>query len=125
MKNQWKLITVIVLLLIIIIFAVMNVEQVPVNFGFGEIVAPLILIIFISLMLGSLITLLVSTITTSREHKEMKSLRQKINQQEQQTQDAVKRVRNEYEAKIRALEEALSEKEQQKLPEQESTEMEY
>ena len=59
MKNQWRLIVSIVLVLIIILFSVLNVDNVPINFGFGQVVAPLIIVIVISLLLGSVLTVLV------------------------------------------------------------------
>ena len=111
MKNQWRLIAGIIVLFIIIVFAVLNVDDVPVNFGFGEVIAPLIIIIFISLLLGSLLTLLVSTVATGHRNKELKTLRGKVNQQEEQSQEAIKRVRTQYEERIQALEESLAAKE--------------
>ncbi|MDE1547902.1 lipopolysaccharide assembly protein LapA domain-containing protein [Jeotgalibaca caeni] len=111
MKNQWRLIAGIIVLFIIIVFAVLNVDDVPVNFGFGEVIAPLIIIIFISLLLGSLLTLLVSTVATGHRNKELKTLRGKVNQQEEQSQEAIKRVRTQYEERIQALQESLAAKE--------------
>ena len=45
MKNQWRVILGLVLVLIVVIFAVLNNQAVPVNFGFTKISGPLILII--------------------------------------------------------------------------------
>ena len=112
MKNQWRLIIIIVLLLFIITFAILNGEQVPINFGFAEVAAPIIIIIFISLLLGSILTLLVSTISTNRNRKELKTLRQQVAQQEQELKEAITRVRTEYESRIQGFEENMSQKDQ-------------
>ncbi len=111
MKNQWRLIVGIVLVLIIIMFSVLNVESVPVNFGFGEVIAPLIIIIVISLLLGSVLTLIVSTTSTAHTKKEMKGLRRQVDDHEKQLKESVSRVREEYEAKLTKNEELLIAKE--------------
>lgn len=53
MKNQWRVILGLVLVLIVVIFAVLNNQAVPVNFGFTKISGPLILIILGSAIIGS------------------------------------------------------------------------
>jgi uncharacterized integral membrane protein len=60
MKNQWRLVAGIILIIIIVLFAVFNVDSVPVNFGFAVLDGPLIIVILVSLLMGSLITLLVT-----------------------------------------------------------------
>ena len=47
MKNQWRLVVGIILILVIVIFAILNIEVVPINFGFTQLNRPLIIIIFI------------------------------------------------------------------------------
>ncbi|MDA5387081.1 LapA family protein [Loigolactobacillus backii] len=72
MKNQWRLILILLLVLIIVSFAVINVAPVVVNFGFGTTKWPLILVILVALLLGALITVLVSTTNSlgaRRQHK--------------------------------------------------------
>ncbi|WP_125980344.1 LapA family protein [Loigolactobacillus iwatensis] len=72
MKNQWRLILILLLVLIIVSFAVLNVAPVVVNFGFGTTKWPLILVIIVALLLGALITVLVSTTNSlgvRRQHK--------------------------------------------------------
>ena len=46
MKNQWRLVVGIILILLIVIFAILNIEVVPINFGFTQLNSPLIIIIF-------------------------------------------------------------------------------
>lgn len=110
MKNQWRLVAGIVLILIILLFAVMNVADVPVNFGFAVVNGPLIIVIFVSLLMGSLITLLVATASTNHSRKEVKELRQKLAQQEETVAQAVDQTKAEYEAEIAELRETISQK---------------
>ncbi|NIK11269.1 LapA family protein [Alkalibacillus almallahensis] len=55
MKQQTMIILSIIFTLIIAIFAVINVESVPVDFLFTQTEAPLILVILISVLLGALV----------------------------------------------------------------------
>lgn len=111
MKNQWRLILVIILMIIISIFAILNVDNVPVNFGFANVAAPLIIIIFVSLLLGSLLTLLVSTITNVHNKKELKTLRSEIEKLETKSDYTKQEVMAEYNEKITQLEETIISKE--------------
>lgn len=110
MKNQWRLVAGILLILLIITFAVINVESVPVNFGFGKVTAPLIIIIFVSLLFGSLLTLLVSTTSSARNHKELRSMKQLVSQKDVQKEEAITHTKAEYEEKITILENNLVQK---------------
>ena len=74
MKNQWRVILGLVLVLIVVIFAVLNNQAVPVNFGFTKISGPLILIILGSAIIGALVGLLTSTTTIWNQRKELKEL---------------------------------------------------
>lgn len=108
MKNQWRLVLIIVLMTIISVFAVLNVESVPVSFGFTTFAAPLIIIIFVSLLLGALLTLLVSTMASVHRKKELKTLRAEISQLESQSSQLRDEIKTEYTEKITALEETIS-----------------
>ena len=63
-----------VLVLIVVIFAVLNNQAVPVNFGFTKISGPLILIILGSAIIGALVGLLTSTTTIWNQRKELKAV---------------------------------------------------
>lgn len=56
MKFQWSLLIGLVFAVIVAIFAVVNVDSVPVNYVFGSAEWPLILIILGSALLGALIS---------------------------------------------------------------------
>lgn len=72
MKRQWSMIGAIVLFLLVAILSVLNVERVPINFGFAEFEWPLILIIFVSVLLGALIATLLSTFKIYKDQKKEK-----------------------------------------------------
>lgn len=61
MKKQGRLITVLLLALIVVIFAVLNVAPVAINFGFAHVKWPLIIVIIVSLLIGAIITFLAAT----------------------------------------------------------------
>lgn len=72
MKRQWSMIGAIILFLLVAILSVLNVEKVPINFGFAEFEWPLILIIFVSVLLGALIATLLSTFKIYKDQRKEK-----------------------------------------------------
>ncbi|WP_461224108.1 LapA family protein [Lacticaseibacillus suihuaensis] len=74
MKNQQRLIVGLVIALIVIIFALLNGQPVAVNFFGAAFKWPLIVVIVVSLLLGALVTLLVSTASLAKTKKEMAAL---------------------------------------------------
>jgi len=56
MKFQWSLLIALIFAVIVAIFAVVNVEDVPVNYVFGTAQWPLILVILVSALLGALVS---------------------------------------------------------------------
>lgn len=56
MKFQWSLLVALIFAVIVAIFAVVNVDDVPVNYVFGTAQLPLILVILGSALLGALIS---------------------------------------------------------------------
>lgn len=79
MKNQWRVVLGIVLILLIVLFAVANNMTVPVNFGFAKISGPLILIIIGSAFIGAIIVSLVSTSAIMQQKKQIKQLKKELN----------------------------------------------
>ncbi|EXJ24155.1 hypothetical protein ADIAL_0286 [Alkalibacterium sp. AK22] len=73
MKRQWSMIGAILLFLIVAVLSVLNVDPVPINFGFAVVEWPLIIVIFVSVLLGAFIATLLSTFKIykdQRQHKE-------------------------------------------------------
>ncbi|RKL68569.1 hypothetical protein CR203_00505 [Salipaludibacillus neizhouensis] len=76
MKGQWGLITSIIFILIISIFAVLNVDPVQVNFGFlGQAEWPLVIVIIASVLMGGLIVGSVGIFKMYRLQSEIKRLK--------------------------------------------------
>ncbi|MCC5894910.1 MAG: DUF1049 domain-containing protein [Alkalibacterium sp.] len=76
MKRQWSMVGAIVLFLVVAYLSVLNVDPVPMNFGFTTVEWPLIIIIFVSVLLGALIATLLSTFKVYKDHnKERKEKR--------------------------------------------------
>ena len=107
MKNQWRVVIGLVLVLIVVIFAVLNNQTVPVSFGFAKISGPLILIILGSAIVGALIGLLTSTTTMWKQKKHVKELQKDIeiykNDTDNLAQEEVEKVKRSYENQLAEL----------------------
>ncbi|KRK89060.1 LapA family protein [Lentilactobacillus sunkii] len=84
MKKQISTIISIILVIVIAIFALMNFESVEVNFGFTSLKVPLVLLIFISLLIGALIIFLFSSTQNVKKNRQYKQL--ETDSQEKQDQ---------------------------------------
>jgi len=109
-KNQWRLVAGIILIIIIVLFAVFNVDSVPVNFGFAVVDGPLIIVILVSLLMGSLITLLVATGSATKKNKEFKQMRAEIDTKGKEIQKAVDATKVGYEQQLADLRAQLTQK---------------
>ncbi len=78
MKKQWTMVGAIVLLLIAVIFSWMNSQAVTVNFGFTKVTMPLVVILVISILIGALIVVLLSTSANWKQKREIKSLKKQL-----------------------------------------------
>ena len=109
MKKQWGTVLAIILVLLIALFAVLNVADVPVNFGFALVTWPLIMVILGSLFIGALITVLIATSTAYRTKKKIKNYEYDLSNAEETKQQELKQVREEYEHKITEKDEKIIE----------------
>ncbi|MGO2961859.1 MAG: lipopolysaccharide assembly protein LapA domain-containing protein [Carnobacterium maltaromaticum] len=100
MKNQWRLVVGIILVLIIVLFAIFNVDVVPVNFGFIKVDWPLIMIILGSLFIGAIATVLVSTSSSIQVKKELKKVKKELDDKDNQTKEQLSKVQAEYEQEL-------------------------
>lgn len=107
MKNQWRVFIGLFLVLIVVIFAVMNNQQVPVNFGFAKITGPLIMIILGSAIIGAIVGLIASTSTMWQQKKEIKKLEKDTemykNEASKLASEATDKVKREYENQLAEL----------------------
>ncbi|NOV00832.1 LapA family protein [Paenibacillus planticolens] len=78
MKMQWILICALLFALITAVFAVVNVEQVQVNFIFAQTSTPLILVILTSTLLGGLIVGLFGMVRQYKLHRKVKQLEKQL-----------------------------------------------
>lgn len=78
MKGQWGLIVGIIVVLVIAIFAVINVDTVEVNYMFGQAEWPLVLIIIGSVLMGGIIVGSVGMFKIHQQTKEIKKLEAKL-----------------------------------------------
>ncbi|MCR6106198.1 DUF1049 domain-containing protein [Salipaludibacillus agaradhaerens] len=75
MRGQWGLISGLIFVLLIAIFAVINVEAVRVNYLFGTADWPLILVILVSVLMGGLIVGSVGIFKVYQLQQEIKRLK--------------------------------------------------
>lgn len=78
MKKQWKVIVGFLLVLLIVLFAVLNSQDVPVSFGFSSFNSPLIIVIIGSALIGALVVFLTSSANLFQQRKQIKQLEQQV-----------------------------------------------
>lgn len=83
MKKQVTTIISIVLIILIAIFAMLNLEKVNVSFGFTSVEMPLILLILFCLLIGALIIFLFSSTQNIRKNREYRDLQRESDEHQQ------------------------------------------
>ncbi|AQU79082.1 LapA family protein [Planococcus faecalis] len=78
MKLQWLLLIGLIFAVIIAVFAVVNVEDVPVNYVFGEAEWPLILVILASALLGFLLSSVLAIMRNYQLQRKIKVLQKEV-----------------------------------------------
>lgn len=78
MKKQWNTILILLFSLLIVIFSVLNVESVDVNFGFQTLNIPLVVVIIGSLSIGVLMTVIISATSLLQNNSKYKKLEKEI-----------------------------------------------
>ena len=78
MKKQWSIVLLIALILVVVIFSVLNVDPVAINFGFDTFAVPLVIVIIATLLIGVLIAAVFSTSILLRNKSEQKKLNRQI-----------------------------------------------
>ena len=109
MKNQWRLVVGIILVLIVALFAILNVSEVPVNFGFTKVEWPLIMVILGSLFVGAIAAVLVSTGSSMQLKKQVKQQGKELTTFDQKVAERTESLKAEYENKLAEKEIALVE----------------
>ena len=78
LKTQWLLLLALVFAIIIAVFSVVNVDDVPVNYVFGEAEFPLILVILASALLGALMSGVVAIARSYTLQRKVKALQKEM-----------------------------------------------
>lgn len=110
MKKQWGTILALILIVIVALFAVINVESVPVSFGFAVVAWPLIMVILGSVFIGALVTVLISAGTTYKNKRDLKNGKKELEQAEKSKEEALAQTRAEYEEKLSQKDLVINEK---------------
>ena len=82
MRKQWKVFLGFILVLLIVIFALSNSQEIPVNFLVKKIYLSLVLVIIGSALIGAVVVLLTSGTTLFQQRKEIKELKAKLQEYE-------------------------------------------
>lgn len=102
MRKQWTTVFLILMVLIVVLFAVLNVEPVAINFGFAYVKMPLAVILIITLLIGVLMAVLLSTgIILGYRSEEKKLIKEKDtleSKKEQEKNQLIKRHKEEIQA---------------------------
>lgn len=107
MKRQQQLIVSLVLALILIVFALLNGQAVAVNFFGARFEWPLIIVIVVSVLIGALITFLMSTSALNTARKQLKSVQNDAQDQQKAVDQAVKKATAALEAENQKLKQQL------------------
>lgn len=78
MKVQWTLILGLIFAMIIALFAIVNIDDVPVDYIFGQAYWPLILVILGSALIGAMISVSFSLVRIFSLQREAKQLRKTL-----------------------------------------------
>lgn len=114
MKKQRNFIIGIVIALILVVFALFNNDPAKINFVFTTISLPLVLILFICILLGALVTYLFATASNYTAKKTLKSLQGQVDSlQHQQDQAIAKAVAAEKEKIVQTYTKQLKDKDDQ------------
>lgn len=103
MKEQWKVITMIIVLILVVVFALQNTSAVAVDLIVVTFQVPLVLVILFSLLVGVIVGLLTSMAAIQSNRKDNTSLTKEIDNLKRSHQENI----NEKEAQIRELREEI------------------
>jgi len=78
MRKQWNRVLLVILILVVVIFSVLNVDPVNINFGFTTVEMPLVVVIIGTLLIGLLIAVIGSTSMVLKERNEKRKLRKQL-----------------------------------------------
>ena len=92
MKNQFKLVIILIIVVIISLFAVINNANIPINFIFTKIELPLSIILALAILIGGLLSYLLSLTSMIQKSKEITTLKTKVKNAEKDYQTAIEEI---------------------------------
>lgn len=113
MKKQWTTVLLILLALIVVLFAVLNVDSVIINFGFTMVEMPLAVILIVTLLIGVLMAVLLSTGIILTNKREQKRLNNQILLIEEENDHKKERLVQKYESENKSLRDEKEETEKE------------
>ena len=108
MRKTSRLFAVLILLFVVVLFSIINSQQIEVDFLVTQLNLPLVIVIIGAVFVGALIVALVMTSGMWQKNRKIKELQQKVSGYEQ---NMAERVEREVSEQIGDLEERLKEKE--------------
>lgn len=105
MKRQWSIVLLITLILLVVVFSVMNVNPVAINFGFAMISVPLVVVIIATLLIGVLIAVMLSTTIILQNKSEQKKLNKRLAEFEDESKREKDELKMRHSKEIEALKE--------------------
>lgn len=103
MKKQWTTVFLILIALIVVLFAVLNVDPIAINFGFTIIKMPLAVILIVTLLIGVLMAVLLSTGIILNYKSEEKKLRKEIEAVEAQKEEEKEKLIQSHQQEVENL----------------------
>jgi uncharacterized integral membrane protein len=110
MKKQWNTVLLIALVLLVVIFAVLNVDPVNINFGFTTVAIPLVIVIIGTLLIGVLIAVIWSTSIVFSERNKQKKLQKQIDHFEQEAAQEKETINKQHQTETQALKNEIDER---------------
>ncbi len=107
MRRQWSTVLIVALILVVVLFAVMNVDPVGINLGFTLLSIPLVVVIIGALLIGMVIAAIWSTSSSLKDRKEQKRLQEQLSNQENESAKKRDELTQNHLKEKKKLEEAL------------------
>ncbi len=83
MKKQGRLIISTLIVLLVVIFAWLNVQKTTINFGVTKVTMPLVIVLVLAFLLGAVVAVIVSYQTIREQQKEISLLKSKADLKKQ------------------------------------------
>lgn len=106
MKKQWTTVFLIFIALMVVWFAVLNVDPVIINFGFASLEMPLAIVLIVTLLIGVLMAVLLSTsiiLRYKRDEKKLVKEKEQLIQNHQTELKTLEQKNNDLKKDIRQL----------------------